>query len=77
MSLTSKTCSMRHTLEAAAAFLQRLIAIQAVRDQPFFDKMYGDCQKGEVKPKLVHVDWLPQHGGGVLRVTSGDTVAED
>ena len=41
-----------------------------VRYQPFFDKMYGDCQKGEVKPKLVHVDWLPQHGGGVLRVTS-------
>jgi D-alanyl-D-alanine carboxypeptidase len=47
-----------------------------VRYQPFFDKMYGDCQKGEVKPKLVRVDWLPQHGGGVLRVTSVNKVAD-
>ena len=47
-----------------------------VRHQPFFDKMYGNCEKGEVKPKLVHVDWLPQHGGGVLRVTRVDKVAD-
>jgi len=47
-----------------------------VRHQPFFDKMYGNCQKGEVKPKLVHVGWLPQHGGGVLRVTSVNKVAD-
>jgi hypothetical protein len=47
-----------------------------VRYQPFFDKMYGNCHKGEVKPKLAHVDWLPRHGGGVLRVTSVNKVAD-
>ena len=30
-----------------------------VRFQPFFDKMYGDCTKGEVARKLVGVVWLP------------------
>jgi hypothetical protein len=77
MGLTSKTCSMRHTPKAAAAFLHRLIAIQAASaTQPFFDKMYGNCEKGEVKPKLVHVDWLPHHGSGALRVTSVNKVAD-
>jgi D-alanyl-D-alanine carboxypeptidase len=47
-----------------------------VRYRPFFDKMYGNCEKGEVKPKLVHVDWLPEHGGGVLRVTRVNQVAD-
>jgi hypothetical protein len=30
-----------------------------VRYQPFFDKMYGNCEKGEVKPKLVQVTGFP------------------
>lgn len=41
-----------------------------VRYTPFFQKMYGDCTKGEVQKKLVDVPWLPAQGGGVLRVTS-------
>jgi hypothetical protein len=47
-----------------------------VRYQPFFDKMYGNCQKGEVEPKLAHVEWLPQHGGGVLRIARVNKVAD-
>ncbi len=35
-----------------------------VRYQPLFDKMYGNCQQGGVRPNLVTVEWLPKHGGG-------------
>jgi hypothetical protein len=41
-----------------------------IRYEPFFKKMYGDCEKGEVEPKLVDLAWLPKHGGGRLKVTS-------
>ena len=34
-----------------------------VRFQPLFDKMYGDCTKGEVARNLVDVVWLPSKGG--------------
>jgi hypothetical protein len=47
-----------------------------IRNRAFFDKMYGDCWKGEVTPRLVPVDWLPQNGGHTLRVTSVNGVAE-
>ncbi len=47
-----------------------------VRYAPFFDKMYGDYKKGEVARKLVPVVWLPKHGGGTLKITSVNNVAE-
>ena len=32
------------------------------RNIAFFDKMYGDCSKGEVQKKLTKVAWLPKVG---------------
>lgn len=29
-----------------------------VRNQAFFDKLYGDCHAGEVAPRLVRVGWM-------------------
>lgn len=46
-----------------------------IRDRAFFDKMYGDCHRGEVAPHLVPVIWLPHHWGGKLRVTAINGVA--
>lgn len=43
------------------------------RFAPFFDKMYGDCDKGEVARKLVAVKWP---GGGTVRITSVNGVAD-
>lgn len=40
------------------------------RNRAFFDKMYGDCQAGQVTPKLVPVIWLPKTWGHVVRITS-------
>lgn len=39
------------------------------RHEPFFDKMYGDCRKGEVQKNLVEVVWLPVKAGQKLKVT--------
>jgi hypothetical protein len=47
-----------------------------IRNRAFFDKMYGDCWKGEVTPRLVPVDWLPRSWGHTIRVTSTNGVAE-
>ena len=33
-------------------------------------KMYGDCQKNEVSPRLVSLAWLPKTWGRPLRITS-------
>jgi hypothetical protein len=41
-----------------------------IRNRAFFDKMYGDCWKGEVAPRLVSVVWLPRSWGRPIRVTS-------
>jgi hypothetical protein len=41
-----------------------------IRDRAFFDKMYGDCWKGEVAPRLASVVWLPRSWGRTIRVTS-------
>src|SRR5262249_61931379 len=30
------------------------------RNLAFFDKMYGDCSKGEVQRKLTNIAWLPR-----------------
>jgi hypothetical protein len=36
----------------------------------FFNKMYGDCKKGEVARKLVRVVWLPKTWGKALQFSS-------
>jgi D-alanyl-D-alanine carboxypeptidase len=41
-----------------------------VRYEPLFVAMYGDCKKNEVIPKLRSIDWLPEHGGGRVAVTT-------
>lgn len=46
------------------------------RNAAFFDKMYGDCSKGAVEGRLVKVAWLPKSGGGSVRVTPVNGVAE-
>jgi hypothetical protein len=40
------------------------------RNTAFFTKMYGDCQKGEVSPRLVSLAWLPKTWGQAIRITS-------
>jgi hypothetical protein len=47
-----------------------------VRNRAFFDKMYGDCWKGEVTPQLAPVVWLPQSWGHTVRVTAVNGVAQ-
>lgn len=46
------------------------------RNAAFFDKMYGDCSKGGVEGRLVKVAWLPKAGGGSVRITPINGVAE-
>ena len=46
-----------------------------IRNRAFFDKMYGDCWRGEVSPRLVPVVWLPQSWGRTVRVTAVNGVA--
>jgi hypothetical protein len=46
------------------------------RPAAFFNKMYGDCQKGEVLPYLVDVVWLPTKYGKTLKVTARNGVAQ-
>jgi D-alanyl-D-alanine carboxypeptidase len=41
-----------------------------VRNRAFFDKMYGDCWKGEVAPRLAPVVWLPRSWGRTILVTA-------
>jgi hypothetical protein len=40
------------------------------RNTAFFTKMYGDCRKGEVAPRLVPLSWLPKTWGRTIRITS-------
>jgi len=47
-----------------------------IRNDAFFLKMYGDCRKGEVIPKLKSIPWLPGHGGGTVRATTVNGVAD-
>ena len=46
------------------------------RNAAFFNRMYGDCRRGEVQPKLVEIRWLPKKAGQRLRVTRVNGVAE-
>jgi hypothetical protein len=45
------------------------------RNAPFFDKMYGDCRKGDVQSKLRAVAWLPSKTHQKLEVTTVNGVA--
>ena len=47
-----------------------------IRSRAFFDKMYGDCWKGDVAPQLVPIVWLPRSWGRSIRITSVNGVAE-
>jgi hypothetical protein len=47
-----------------------------VRYEPFFSKMYGDCRKGGVTPHLREIRWLPEWGGGTVKVTTVNRVAD-
>jgi hypothetical protein len=47
-----------------------------IRNRAFFDKMYGDCWRGEVAPWLVSVVWLPRSWGNTVRVTSVNGVGQ-
>ena len=47
-----------------------------IRDEAFFLRMYGDCRKGEVAAKMRAVAWLPRHGGGTVRATTVNGVAD-
>ena len=47
-----------------------------VRNRAFFDKMYGNCWKGEVRQRLVNVPWLPRSWGRAIEVTSVNGVAQ-
>ena len=40
------------------------------RNAAFFKKMYGDCQMGEVSPRLASLAWLPKAWGKPIRFTS-------
>jgi len=46
------------------------------RNTAFFDKMYGDCSRGEVQRNLTTVAWLPKSGGGSVQITTVNGVAE-
>jgi hypothetical protein len=47
-----------------------------VRNRAFFDKMYGDCWRGEVARRLVSVVWLPRSWGRSIRITSVNGLVE-
>lgn len=40
------------------------------RNAAFFDRMYGDCRQGQVKPKLATITWLPTKAPQRLAVTT-------
>jgi hypothetical protein len=46
------------------------------RNTKFFDKMYGDCGRGETAKHLTKIKWLPRSGGGFVEVTTVNGVAE-
>jgi hypothetical protein len=46
------------------------------RNVAFFRKMYGDCWRGEVTPRLVPIVWLPKSWNYIIRATSVNGVAQ-
>jgi D-alanyl-D-alanine carboxypeptidase-like protein len=47
-----------------------------VRNRAFFDKMYGNCWRGEVRSRLVSLVWLPRSWGRAIEATSVNAVAQ-
>jgi len=47
-----------------------------IRNDAFFLKMYGDCRAGQVTGNLKVIAWLPRHGGGTVRATTVNGVAD-
>jgi hypothetical protein len=45
------------------------------RNEAFFDKMYGNCHRGQVRPHLVAIRWLPRTWGKKILVTRINGVA--
>ncbi|HXC57047.1 MAG TPA: M15 family metallopeptidase [Rhizomicrobium sp.] len=45
-----------------------------VRYEPLFNAMYGDCERGEVEPRMRSIAWLPRHGGGHVAITTANGV---
>lgn len=46
------------------------------RNEALFKALYGDCEKGEVERQLKTIDWLPKLGGGKLKITAAQGVAD-
>lgn len=46
-----------------------------VRNNAFFEKMYGDCHRNEVAPDLVQIIWLPKTWGHSISVNSTNGIA--
>ncbi|MGH6847271.1 MAG: M15 family metallopeptidase [Methylocella sp.] len=47
-----------------------------IRNEAFFTKMYGNCEKGEVVPRMRAVQWMPSYQGGIVMVTTVNGVAD-
>jgi hypothetical protein len=45
------------------------------RNSEFFDKMYGNCEKGDTRRHLTRVEWLPAFSGGSIEATTVNDVA--
>jgi hypothetical protein len=45
------------------------------RNEAFFNKMYGDCQKGETAKQLVDVVWLPKKSGVKIKFAKANGAA--
>jgi hypothetical protein len=46
------------------------------RNEVFFQKLYGDCRRGEVDRHMVAFTWLPRSWGKTVRATSVEGVAD-
>ena len=46
------------------------------RNTAFFDKVYGNCKRGEVEKKLTTITWLPQKAPQRLRVNAANGAAK-
>jgi hypothetical protein len=66
---------LRYPAGASAAALYQRSDPGRVRNRAFFDKMYGDCWRGEVAPRLVPVVWLRQSWGHTIGITAVNGVA--
>ena len=62
--------------ETERALRQRTSIPDARAMRAFFDKLYGDCRKGEVEKNLATIVWLPSKGAQRLRVTKVNGVAQ-